>query len=446
VVQAHLGEQPVQSLALTFALTLKLKVVQEVALGRNVMFYCGEYLMHLKTILIGADFTKLPYSKLDATSMHWRTYVEYHDSLNEFVRRREEGEPLSSIVGGLTLLYVLMMPAMTLEATRPEDKIYGLYGVCKRLGFELPRPDYKKSLATVYTEAARAILRYDSDLGILAHVCESPGWELGIPSWVPNFSGSVRQWTPTNPPHMPITFRTKSLVSGSSTRQHEYALDGQGLQVKGRRCSAISAAGLPWMTDATTTMYASAPMSDNVQVLESLLASLPSWVEVVQGRSDLPDEQRAMHILASALIQDIIQPVSGQNLAAFAQNLATMVRWATWRTAERLGETADEGSPSMSDAVVGLLGLQALAATLNRLIGMQWKTVFRTTDGRIGVGTHTLQNGDITAVLHGFSMVAILRPWGEWYRYVGPAYVDGIMNGEFWIRTSEMDDEWFTLV
>ena len=419
-------------------------MVQEVALGRNVMFYCGEKMMHLKTILIGADFTRLPYSKLDAVNMHWRSYVEYHDSINEFVRRREEGEPLSSIVGGLTLSYILMAPAMMLEATRPEDKIYGLYGVCKRLGFELPEPDYKKSLATVYTEAAQAILRYDSDLGMLAFVCESPGWELGIPSWVPNFSGSARQWTPTNPPHMTTAFRTKSLVSGLSIRQFEYALDNQALQVKGRRSSAISAAGLPWMTDATTTIYAGAPMSDNVQVLQSLLASLPSWVEVVRGRSDLPDEQTVMQTLTSALIQDVSQPVSDQDLAAFAQNLATMARWA--RIGGRSGETADNGSPNASDAAAELLGLQALTVTQSRLAGMQWKTVFRTTDGHIGVGTHTVQNGDIMAVLHGFSMVAILRPWGEWYRYVGPAYVDGIMSGEFWIATSEADDEWFTLV
>lgn len=82
------------------------------------------------------------------------------------------------------------------------------------------------------------------------------------------------------------------------------------------------------MTDATTTIYAGAPMSDNVQVIESLLASLPRWVEVVRGRSDLLDEQTVMQILTSALIQDVSQLVSGQDLAAFAQNLATMVRWA----------------------------------------------------------------------------------------------------------------------
>lgn len=101
--------------------------------------------MYLTTILVSADFTRLRYSKLDAVNIHWGSYVEYHDSLNEFVRRREEGEPLSSIVGCLTLSYVLMVPTMMLEDTRPEDKIYGLYEVCKRLGFELPKPDYKKS-------------------------------------------------------------------------------------------------------------------------------------------------------------------------------------------------------------------------------------------------------------------------------------------------------------
>ncbi|KAK0704538.1 heterokaryon incompatibility protein-domain-containing protein [Lasiosphaeris hirsuta] len=421
-------------------------VVQEVALGRNVMFYCGEKMMHLKTVLVGADFTRLPYSKIasDPVSGHWRTYVEYHDSMNEFIRRREEGEPLSEMVGGLTLSHVLMLPALTLEATRPEDKVHGMYGICKRLGLELPEPDYKKPLATVYTEAAQAVLRYDSDLGILAHVCESSGWELGIPSWVPNFSGSARHWTPSNPPHMPISSRTKSNVSASSVREYEYALGGQGLQVKGRRSSLVSAVGLPWMADASKTMLGGASQAENIQLIDSLLPCLPGWLEVVQSRSDHPDEQTAMRMLAHALIQDVDRPISDQELTSFSHNLAVMMHWAT--TGVRLATSPQDDSLSPSDMAALLLGVQSMAAILGRLIGLQWKVVFRTSDGHIGVGTHTVQDDDIMAVLHGFRMVAILRPWGEWYRYVGPAYVDGIMEGEFWNATSEADDEWFTLV
>jgi len=99
--------------------------------------------------------------------------------MREYDRRREPGEPLSNIK--LQLSTVLLHLALMLEATRPENKVT-LYGVCKRLGFDLPAPDYHKHRAVVYTEAARAILRYSSDLDLLSWVCESSGRERGIPS------------------------------------------------------------------------------------------------------------------------------------------------------------------------------------------------------------------------------------------------------------------------
>ncbi|RYP83971.1 hypothetical protein DL770_005273 [Monosporascus sp. CRB-9-2] len=130
---------------------------------------------------------RLPYTKYDSNvlSTHWRIYLNYHEGIQEFVRRKERGEPLRNL--DLKVSGALLAPGLTLDATRPEDKIYGLYGVCKRLGFELPAPDYSKPLAAVYTEATRAILSYEAGLDILSGVCESSGWERGIASWCPTF-------------------------------------------------------------------------------------------------------------------------------------------------------------------------------------------------------------------------------------------------------------------
>lgn len=407
------------------------------------MFYCGDKMLHMKLLLVGADFTKLPYSKLDATSNHWRSYVEFHDAMNEFVRRREEGEPLSNIAG-LTLSAILIHPALTLEVTRPEDKVHAMYGICRRLGFELPEPDYNKSLATVYREAAQAMLRYDTDLDILGSACESSGWELGIPSWVPNLSGALRRWSPSNPPHTPIFQRTKSQVAGSSMRDFNYVLDGQGLQVKGRHFSEISAVGLPWMLDMSKTMLGGAPSADPSELLESLLTCLPSWVEIVEGGSDHPDTERAVQILTRALMQNTAKPLSAQELAALSRHYSVLTEWARSGSWLRMNEQASSLSPA--EVVTTFQGIQAVAVVLNRMVGHYWKNVFRTANGHIGVGTHSIQQGDIMALFHGFGMVAVLRPWGEWYRYVGPAYVDGIMGGEFWSTTSSADDKWYTLV
>ncbi|RYP13855.1 hypothetical protein DL767_010544 [Monosporascus sp. MG133] len=160
---------------------------------RQAVWCVSSALVQAYLVTIGAGFKRLPYTKYDSNvlSTHWRTYLNYHEGIRECVRRKERGEPLRNL--DLTLSEVLLAPALTLDATRPEDKFCGLYGVCKRLGFELPVPDYSKPLAAVCTEATRAILSYETYLDILLDVCESSGWERGIPSWVPNFSGCIHR-------------------------------------------------------------------------------------------------------------------------------------------------------------------------------------------------------------------------------------------------------------
>ncbi|KAK0649953.1 heterokaryon incompatibility protein-domain-containing protein [Cercophora newfieldiana] len=417
-------------------------VVQEVVLGRNVMFYCGTKMMHLKTVVIGADFTRLPYSKLDVTSNHWKSYMDYQDYMQEFVRRKEEGEPLSNF--GLGLSAVIRPPALFLEATRPEDKIYGLYGICKRLGMELPVPDYSKPLATVYTETAQALLREDTGLELLSWVCESAGWEQGIPSWVPNFSGTMRAWSPSNPPHMVICGRYESNVSGLTKREFEYKLDGQALSVKGRRLDAITAVGRPWETDASTNLLGGSQMQTG-QYISSLLSCVGSWLDVVKDPQD--SRAAAVSVLGRVLVQDVSQPLTPEELNSFVQHLAVLVDKSGFS-----GHLASMVLAAPQDTMVGsmvvgeFLVSQGMLATLGRMVALPWKTVFRTTNGYLGVGTHTARSGDILAVFRGCSTVAILRPWGDWFRYIGPAYVDQIMDGSFWGRGTDSDDEWFTMV
>ena len=43
-------------------------------------------------------------------------------------------------------------------------------------------------------------------------------------------------------------------------------------------------------------------------------------------------------------------------------------------------------------------------------------------------------------------MAGLVRPAEEGYNYVGPAYVLGVMHGEFWEAGRAGDDEWFELV
>lgn len=165
-----------------------------------------------------------------------------------------------------------------------------------------------KPVAAVYMEAAQAIIRYDQGLKLLASVIESSGWEWGLPSWVPNFSGCIRKWSPSNPPRIAIAGQGNPAVSGHTEWQYEFMLDGQALRVRGRRLDLVCASGLPWMTDASKNMMGDSPRQTG-QVISSFVESVISWLDVVQGQGDCQDTEAAMTLLARTLLHASPKPV-----------------------------------------------------------------------------------------------------------------------------------------
>jgi hypothetical protein len=72
----------------------------------------------------------------------------------------------------------------------------------------------------------------------------------------------------------------------------------------------------------------------------------------------------------------------------------------------------------------------AFCSTYARLIGRSFFTVI---DMKFGLGPRDIQVDDVICVLDGCRLPVILRKDGSdrCYTFIGPAYVDGAMNGEF---------------
>ena len=65
------------------------------------------------------------------------------------------------------------------------------------------------------------------------------------------------------------------------------------------------------------------------------------------------------------------------------------------------------------------------------------KCIFTTSDSRVGLGPRGLNKKDVISVLFGCSMCIILRFLSfSNYVLVGPAYIDGVMGGE-WVTKAE---------
>jgi hypothetical protein len=418
-------------------------VVQEVALARKVTFYCGDHLLAFDSLVVAADFTRLPYSGLHAGARHWNFYLDWHHALAEFIRRREQGENV-----GFGLLQ-LLSGTMMLEATRPEDKVYGMYGCAKRLGLDLPFPDYTKSIAQVYTEATLACLQQAGNLELLHMVEGAAAAELGLPSWVPNFSESPRKWTPTNPPKTRMPSRKNKLVSGASRCQWMITQEGRRLKVLGRRLDQVAAVSESWKTDARTTLLGDSDMNSG-QVVSSLVDCIATWLDVVLQRNhrdgtNTADELAAMQDLTHLLITGHVFIEAPDRIADYLSVLIKCARANDEALRSHLIHPQDDivRIPHFGD----LHTSQHMGRAIEYMSQLMWKLVFRTTrKAYLGTGSYSSRPGDLVVVLCGMAVPVLIRPCAEGFNFVGAAFVDGIMEGEFWNAGSDADDEWFVLL
>jgi hypothetical protein len=81
------------------------------------------------------------------------------------------------------------------ESTNPRDKVYSILGLTPELesvtSFKQPNilPDYRKTVADVYLEAAWFQLRTQRNLTVLSYVQDqSESKQLNFPSWAPDYS------------------------------------------------------------------------------------------------------------------------------------------------------------------------------------------------------------------------------------------------------------------
>ncbi|KAH7156782.1 heterokaryon incompatibility protein-domain-containing protein [Dactylonectria macrodidyma] len=75
----------------------------------------------------------------------------------------------------------------TFLATDPRDKVFSLHGIINVFGTERLESDYRWSVASVYTRAARQIMKEAGSISLLSHCIVSPHRREELPSWVPDF-------------------------------------------------------------------------------------------------------------------------------------------------------------------------------------------------------------------------------------------------------------------
>lgn len=405
-------------------------------------------------IVAVADFTRVPFSRMRPGLNYYKTFLGHHQGVRHLIQQRSHrGNATVSILDFVT-------SQLTLEASRPEDKIFGMYACAKRLGLDLPAPDHTKKVAEVYTGAMVACLCQSGNLGVLGYVEGAAAGEFDLPSWVVNFSGSFLKWGPESFPKSNKPFG-HSKMTGPTSCEWTYLPDTRQLVVLGRRLDQIAAVSEPWAFDSSQTLLCNATEAGGQRV-SSLLEAIPSWIEIARQRIHETDQRTMLEVeaIAARHLADLF--IAGRKSAmgpmeehhglpgALAENFAALAFCARapddlYRSYLGRGDEYDDLSTWIPFGD-GVYLSKPMAQTVMYLHPFPWRLVFRTTSlGFLGIGGYSVCPGDLMVSLRGMGGICILRPCAEGFTFVSTGFVDDFDEDEFWQTGSDSDNEWFVL-
>jgi hypothetical protein len=423
---------------------LRMWTLQELALSSNAFVHCGGKSMSwdsfyrswlviygLENFSIGSTFTGL--------ATYFQVWAIF-----------QRGDRF-----GARKLHKILRWTRGQQATNPKDKIYALYGIFRRLRVGFPEIDYSKSVERIYTEATMRMIIIDDSLEIIRQVCSEH--ELpSLPSWVPDWSDTQARIFPMGNFH----------ASQNSTPRYSFSEDMQELSLVGKRIARIIFCGQsrpqipifrPANIDlhewANSIIFSIRAIRDWVQftvqhlihtqlhpsikiVLEALRRVLTLDDHGLPDQAD-PQEQQLFHDWLQIVMIGhpmSISTVPGERLYYTVNN-----RFPDF--SPTLKPYYD--SPAHKDIVntpewniyLFLYVLSTSIRDFQKRVDANCRTdylLFVTESGRLGMAQESINAGDLVVLISGVPFPVIARVWGDKYRMIGPAFVNGIMHGEEW--------------
>lgn len=151
-------------------------IVQEVALGKKCVVYCGSCSVSWQ------DLSKAALC-LEDDAEH---QIEAHRVVRMIMTLRRNNVA-GGRIGGYRPLTELIHQSFNLLCTNPRDKIYGVLGLASDINPEHFSPNYSLSCQDVYIETTVACIKKDGCLDIICQV-RLPKLLQGLPSWVPDWT------------------------------------------------------------------------------------------------------------------------------------------------------------------------------------------------------------------------------------------------------------------
>lgn len=305
-------------------------------------------------------------------------------------------------------LEMLLKRTMRFFATDPRDKVFALLGLaheCDRMEIV---PDYSKNLEQIYAELAVYLI--SKNINMIYFNTNSPSEDH--PSWVPDWSWLNRRW----PLWSPGFYK----AAGNTTQAGRFSQDLSTLTIPALLIDRVGVTDEFVPRGVDPIEYNESHVSLVIGNIEALLRKAideqPSNAELAELNPEKSDalwrtlvinkESTTFTCPAPKSYEEMFHVSRGRSEvpAKFQSKFPTQEE----RKHEFVRPYEQEVQSTMSD-----------------------QRFFVTRNGRIGVGPRHLQEADLVVVFWGADMPCVLRKQGsEHMRFLGPAYVHGVMDGE----------------
>ncbi|KAL6355753.1 hypothetical protein LRP88_11358 [Fusarium phalaenopsidis] len=167
---------------------------------------------------------------------------------------------------------------------------------------------------------------------------------------------------------------------------------------------------------------------------KTVMLSFQDLFDEDEGRPDDKDIPPEMWQVIRALFRG--EKIDVKKAEAVLESLGVSDGQDEWEDVDSEGETSGDESGSEDDDSSDSDKEDSAA---DKLINNFWtaqpylkgRTLFKTANGRLGMARTNVKEGDIVTVIWSVPAPIVLRAQGSQYRFLGDAYVEGIMKGEF---------------
>ncbi len=414
-------------------------VVQEIALGAQVLLHHGRHIIPLDILFNAAHRMRKHYYGCcyhhcaADTNNKWSnvfSILNGLDSIADFDILRSPNKP-SDIA---RLSNVLLAGMDFREATDPRDQVYGLLGLVPGCQNDpLLRPDYNLPISQVYTRAAFKIMRDSEDLRLLSYADRIRRVE-GLPSWCHDFAEKGI----FNPYPYGWDFFNACSVS-SKTESKMNLKSNSDLEVRGFHFDTVTE-----VTDARTPE--SLPRSALSRWIDEGLALARKHCATKDSvyKTDPPIHIEEAYV--RVLIGDTFTLAHGSTRRATYEDIELFYGWLTWINESVMPDTKDWAARRPP-----IMFSEIFTTFMTRT---QSRKLFATKSRRLGTGISIVfgeekevSPNDQVWLLQGSRLPVVLRPISvksngregtaetpstdeSHYALISTAYVHGIMDGE----------------